>query len=378
MDEISVVGIKRLHFFQDEKVVNDAITNFESVYPNENLYIVLSKDGAARLVKEQSNTLFLSYQSSKLKWLLSNCNSFDEIICHSLWYELDKIIVKLKHPNITWIMWGADLYEEVLYRNGYKLYKDEKELFKIRAQYLPVFLYKVLISIRDSIYYKARIKSLKCIHNYCGSNESYKLLCKYVPNNIDLKRKVFIYYPIEQMLDENIYCSYVHGMDIWINNSAAYNGNHIDIFKRIQNIKKATSIHVPLSYGMRKYSKYVEAKGRIILGDNFDPMLTFLPRNEYYSKFLNSNSFIFGHLRGCAMGNIIVALYLGGKVFLFKDNPMYTYFKNLDFILYTIEEDLNETNIYTPLNHDFREHNRKNVMKFYSYDALLKVIKDNF
>ena len=156
-------GVKRLHFFRNEKVVDDAISLFEEVFPEENLYVVLSEDGQAPLVKSCKKTICSNYRSPELKRIIKNCYAFKEIICHSLWKELDIIVSKINHPNITWVIWGADLFEEVLYKNGYKLYFDEKELLKIRSRSLPVPLYRFLVGIRDTINYHHRINAIQRI-----------------------------------------------------------------------------------------------------------------------------------------------------------------------------------------------------------------------
>ena len=378
MDEL-LQGKKRLHFFQNEKVVNDAITSFEAVFPGENLYAILSKDGVAPLVKAQPNTLFLSYKSKGLSWLLHNINCFSEVICHSLWPGLDRIILRLNHPNITWVIWGADLFEGVLYKNGYKLYFDENQLFRVRAQHIPVPIYRLLVGIRDSINYKRHICAIKKINSICATvPKDIDLFTSFVNIKKSFNRKELFYYPIERLLDDQTLHSFVHGADIWINNAAGYNGNHIEVFNLIRDFKRKGMVHVPLSYGIKKYAQFVEKEGRRILGDSFDPIKVFIPREEYYNMFLSTNAFIFGHLRGCATGNVAIALYLGAKVFLFKNNVLYGFFKEKGVVLFSIEDDLNEDNINTPLPQVLRERNRDIVQRLFSYERLLSVIKHNF
>lgn len=380
MHEIKLKNKRILHFFQDEKVVNDAIINFETVYPGENLYIVLSKDGKVGMVSEHPNTLFLSYHSKQLKSIIKDVNSFGEIICHSLWHELSCILNKMNHPNITWVIWGADLYETMLYRKGYKLYFDETTLFKVRAQKMPVPLYRLLVGIRDYYYYKTQSKAIEKLHSLCVLDEDYELLRKYYIESDRFSPicKGVIYYPIEKMLDEETKNSFVSGKDVWVNNAATYNGNHIEVFNRLRKINYKGTVHVPLSYGIPKWAKYVESEGYNILGDMFDPMMSYLPRDEYYKKFLSSNSFVFGHLRQCANGNIIVALYLGAKVFLFKDNPLYHYYKKIGIIIFTIDDELTNESISSPLPDEIRQKNRDILLKIYSYENALKLLKDSF
>lgn len=380
MVEIQLKNRRLLHFFQDEKVVNEAITNFETVFPEENLYVVLCNDGIVKKVNNHPHTYYLSHNSDELKDIVREARYFKEIICHSLWYELSRIITKIDHPNITWIEWGADLYETMLYRKGYKLYFDESTLFKVRARNMPIPIYRLLVGVRDYIFYKTQLKALKKVHNLCILQEDFELLNKYYPECIRFSPicKGVIYYPIEKMLDEETRNSFVSGMDIWVNNASAYNGNHIEVFNRLKALNYRGTVHVPLSYGIPKWAKYVESEGKKILGESFDPMMTFLPREEYYKRFLSSNSFIFGHLRQCANGNILVALYLGAKVFLFKSNPLYNFYIRIGIIIYNIDDELNDESVTTPLSDEERINNRKILLGIYSYDNAIKVLKDSF
>ena len=180
------------------------------------------------------------------------------------------------------------------------------------------------------------------------------------------------------MLDDDTINSFVYGNDIWVNNAAGYNGNHVEIFNLLALCKNNKKVHVPLSYGIPKYAKYVEVMGSKILGTTFDPILEFIPKQEYYKRFLNSNSFIFGHLRQCAMGNVIIALYLGGKVFMYSANPLFSHFKRLGVKVFSIDEELLESNLNTPLPNEERESNRRINMNKYSLDSLLNEIRNNF
>lgn len=378
MSEINLIKKRLLHFFTDGKVTNDAIESFEEAFPNENLFLVLSKDGTPLLVRPHKNTMFLSFKSPVLGLIIRDCQEFGEVIFHSMGYEFSHIIQKMNHSKINWVIWGGDLYESLLYRKGYQLYTDEKILYKVRARKMPVFLYKMLTGIRDFYYYKAQVKANKKICSVISSGPDYDILVKYYPEFGKCQNKEFFYYPIEKMLDEQTRDSFVSGDNIWVNPAAGYNGNHIDVLTRLSHFKHLRKVCVPLSYGIPYWAKYVEEEGRKLLGDNFDPMMTFLPKEEYYKRFLGSNSFVFGHLRQCAVGNIIVALYLGAKVFLFKTNPLYDYYLKLGVTIYNIEDELTEEIVYSPLSNDLRLKNRQIIINNYSYQRQISLIKNHF
>lgn len=378
MTEVTLERKRLLHFFTDGKVVNEAIESFETVFPKENMFVVLSKDGKSSIVKPHDNTLFISFKSPKLKDIIKDSKEFSEVIFHSMDYEFSLIIQHMEHPNINWVVWGGDMYESLLYRKGYQLYIDEENLFKVRSGKLPVVLYKALIGVRDYYYYKSQVRANKKIKSVCAFRPDYDLLVKYYPEFRRCQNKEFFYYPIEKMLDERTKNSFVSGDNIWVNPAAGYNGNHIDIIKRLSQFKHLRKVIVPLSYGITYWAKYVEKEGKKILGDNFEPLMTFLPKEDYYNKYLSSNSFVFGHLRQCAVGNIIIALYLGAKVFLFKANPLYDYYKSMGVVIFSIDDELTEENAYTPLSYENRRRNRQIMVDHYSVQRQLAVLKELF
>ena len=51
--------------------------------------------------------------------------------------------------------------------------------------------------------------------------------------------------------------------------------------------------------------------------------MTFLPLAEYNKQQLSTSVALFGNLRQEAIGNILIFLYLGAKVFLPQSNPVY-------------------------------------------------------
>jgi hypothetical protein len=372
------VGKKRLHLFQDEKVVNDAINFFEKVFPDENIYVVLTKDGVVDLVKEQPNTFFLLYDTDDVVNMVNAGCGTQEIIVHSMGYRMALIVGKLNHPNITWVIWGGDLFEPLLKSMGYKLYLDGTPQYMDSPSYMPFILYKFKCAIKEYLICRTIRKAISRINNIATTTgTTYDLFLRYFPQYKRINKKEFFYYPIEKMLDDDIRDAYVSGKDIWINNAAHSNGNHVYIFNLIKKYNN-NSIHVPLSYGDSSYASYVEKEGKNMFGKHFCPMLSFIPRNDYYKRFLNSNSFIFGHLRSCAIGNIIIALYLGAKVFLFKDNPAYMHFKNMGIAIFSIDEELTEENLYSSLSETDRKRNRELILEKYSMDRLLNVIKSNF
>jgi uncharacterized membrane protein len=118
--------------------------------------------------------------------------------------------------------------------------------------------------------------------------------------------------------------------------------NHLDVFhilklkKSIENIK----LVVPLSYGNNiKYKKEIIKKGTKYFKESFVPLLDFMPRAEYLELLSNCSTAIFYHYRQQAMGNIIALLYMGVRVYLSTNNPVYTYCKRIGLHIYDMDSE---------------------------------------
>ena len=99
---------------------------------------------------------------------------------------------------------------------------------------------------------------------------------------------------------------------------------------------------------------------------------------KYYNEYLYSCSyFIFANYRQEAVGNILCAFYIGGKVFLRKTNPLYEYYRQLGIVLYTLE-DIDEEMLNKPLSDEDYLHNRSIVEKEYSNQRLEDLIYTSF
>lgn len=369
--------MKILHILEDEKVVNSFIQMMESVYPRENSYLIVCNGDTPQRVTLNENITALKRNSRTYCQLLKNLTSYRHICIHSLSgcsnYHL------INHPSVSWIIWGADLYESLLRFEGYQLYEDPELMYKIRAQKKPVFLYKLATYIRDYIQYYNEKRIIKKVKYIITDNESdYRVFKKYYPTSNIVHLGSINYYPIERLVGDDNIDKTCTGNAIWVGNSAAPNGNHIGIFKILSGFNNNARVYCPLSYGDKRLARYIEDAGRRLLGGSLYSLTDFLPVQQYYSIFLNCNSFVFGHYRQCAVGNILMAFYFGGKVFLYKRNPLFQTYKEMGFVVFSIDDELNADFCISPLSLQERNNNKTLVLKLASYESSLEQIRKVF
>ena len=244
---------------------------------------------------------------------------------------------------------------------------------------MPVGLYKLLTTIRDRVKVHREEKMIDRLKYVITDNGGdYEVFNHYFGDKGISFPGTINYYPIENLIDSSKQNEECSGNSIWTGNSADPNNNYVWVFKKLSVFSPVIKIICPISYGYPKFIVDIEKEGRSILGDRFVPLKDFLPVNEYYSTFLKANAFVFGHFRQCAVGNILMALYFGGKVFLSNRNPLLKMYKQSGFYIYSIEEDLSEAFAIKPLDEEQRENNRNLVMSIASHDSSIMQLKNVF
>lgn len=373
----------RLHIVPDEKVINRSIELFEEVFPDENTFIVLVCKGlrSPKYVKKDfGNVLFLEYDT-KLFWnAVGDINRYQSIIIHFLSGDSVNFLNRIKHHNIYWIAWGADLYSGLLEERGYKLYESVDILWRISKWKIPYFIYKLVYKIRRKINTDKMLTGAKKVHYFVPDSmyDEYPLLLSYYPELAHLEYRDFFYYPIDDILGEDLINTTSIGRSVIIGNSSSPTGNHLSVISYLRNFSLGDKdIIVPLSYGNKSYAALVEQEGMYAFGKNFKVVKNFLLLDDYNQLLLSANIFIYGNWRQEAVGNILIALYLGGKVFLDKRNPLLNFYKSLGLTLFDIEE-LSDEHLNSKLSSETINDNRKILKQFYSKERLISLIRENF
>ena len=350
----------------------------ETVYPGESRYIIIGNTSKPRMTYLYENVEYYVNGSKELDYVLLNVSDYQKIFIHFLKSGIG--FEKINHPNMYWIIWGGDLYEGLICQKGYKIYIDEDEQFRVRAAQspigrIPVWLYKFIVKIRDYSDFKNRYKIIKKIKGVIAIKEDYKLLKEYCPKlNVEYAH-FFSYYPIEKQIGAANLDKECSGLNIWVGNSPALNGNQSSIFKILKDYPESLKIYCPISYGDHRLIEYIDKIGNEILGKKFVPLKNFMTADKYFENYFDANAFIFGHLRQCGMGSVMMALYLGGKCFLYSRSPLYSFFKRKGLIIFSIENDLNYQSTQIPLSREERKKNRELIRAICSSETIKKQMK---
>ena len=364
-----------LHLFNDEKVVNRCIETFEKVFPGGNVFICFV-NGSTKLVKQYPNVYFYAGNDSFDSTILDGVS---KVIIHFLDSRKIKFVKEYIPENIpcTWMVWGGDLYNAILVNMGLPVYYQPRFLGKT---YLKLLLYNILF--RLGIYvgdYKLYLDFIKQRITSFASSADYNLMQKYIGEYMNGPQITgFSYYPIDVMLGD-LKNSHVNGRLILVGNSGGFTNNHAYAFKFLSRLDISDrEVLTPMGYGGTvKYRKYVEKCGKKIWGESYQALMTFIPLDEYNRLMTSAEICIYPSWRQEAYGNIVVALYLGAKVFLSEKSSLVEFFRKKGIVVNILEE-LTQEDLDLPLSTEVKESNRKIIYGMLNEQSILEAVRRNW
>ncbi|MBG58958.1 MAG: hypothetical protein CMJ16_00725 [Peredibacter sp.] len=384
---MSLRKLKILHLATDEKFINTAYETFERNFPEQNEVLVYTtcQIKFATNSKFQKVSLLRFFNPTFRNRLLKG--SYDLIILHSLCPQWGSLAKHFRAP-VSWLGWGFDYYDLI--------YSDPQEMLLPESQLIAAKLYnskmlKVALKelLKKNLFRFNKEESLKYFSSFSPVlKEDYELLKK---NNFSLKLPKFAswnYGTLEGYFLKHVDGKKITGKNILLGNSATIENNHLDAFNFLSNLnfQDDLKIVVPLSYGDSKYGELVEEVGRERLGKNFFPLKDFMDLEDYTKLIQSCDTVIMNHVRQQALGNIIVSMYLGAKIFLREECPTYKFFISQGAHIFSIQElEAGRQNFNVSLRDDQVETNRQILKKHWSKSIidektklLVKTTKNEF
>lgn len=375
-----------VHIAPDEKFIDAAYDIYERAFPNKNLFLILvdKPKGELKYVSNKVNYEQISLNDNYLKQINEITKHSKLVVYHGMSYHQALLALKLDKENTKyiWSVFGAEVYNNPkIIKNGsigYETYKRYVESTKERIKdYLRPFYYSIVK--RKSEPSKVIKQSFKEMDYaailYKEEFQKYKELYLLSDKSQHLK---FTYYPLDAVIKKET--DFVSDSNILIGNSASYTNNHIETFKILKafDISKR-EIVCPLSYGNMEYALSIENFGRINFGSSFQSIKNFMALNEYQKILQKCGIVIMNHHRQQAVGNVLNCIYLGSKVYLSKQNTLYHYLKRIGCYIYSVEDDLNQSNktVFDLLKRDQMVTNRNVLTEEIKLDSVVRELNKN-
>lgn len=402
-----------LHLANDEKIIGRTMEIFEEVYPFGNLWVITNRSCKKDLSTIQPTPKtehlllgrkeFLKDIKGNISAVVERCgestglseNSLPgnglsgsrvNILIHllnprkiNIVRQIQKALPATCNVKIYWIIWGLDLYNKLLAPAGFEMFTSDNVYSGLFDKSFGAF--NRIGAAKEA---KSTVKFIEKSVDYIVTDTTesdYSQLVKYYPQLAAKPWKDFFYYPIDTILGELYYRPLPGGSckeTVMVGNSASRTNNHKYLLALLSQFDlRGKKVVVPLSYsGRKRYVNEVIAYGKKEV-EGFVPLMKFMPLDEYNRLQSSTAVALFGNLRQEAIGNIMIALYMGAKVFLFESNPVYEWAATHNLKVYPMSA-LSQVELDTLLPAEDAEHNRSVLRELYSKRRMMQLIKELF
>lgn len=340
---------KIIHIHNDIKFIDETVIFEHPEFINE--VIILGEKGKYK-GKYKETATYLKSSRSDINWLIKHCNDADMAVLYNLCFIKTFIANRLAdRVKIAWRFFGNELYrfnideqqsdltKAMVKTDQYRLTDKLKQL-KNRVPVLRslrnLFKFKV-------IYNDEFAKVLKRVDFFLWHyREEYDYLRNRWP---DLPQ--FINLPTLNLPTLNTYRknndSDERQNTIILGNSKNFINNHFDVLNillSLRNINNYT-VKIPFSYGQETtYS--IKLREKIKSYKNIILLEDFLPLDDYALMFKKASALVINTFRQKALGNVLLALQNGVKVYLNKKNIIYSILMSQGLLVYSIDQLYND------------------------------------
>jgi len=368
------------HIVPDSLYSDTGVSQFRKFSNEENRCLVI---GARRKLLFVKGPVEFIDPDSIARYV--NESALRAVIVHKMTDVVNRQIPKFdKRVLVVWIPWGQD-YQALLFKDRV----EEACLLPLTFDYFSrsssqeneknnTVLQRIKRAIgHKSGYYQWRTKrGLRRVNLFLSG----------IPQETDAIQAANPWFVPEIMhwgyphaeITENAADSVELGWDIMLGNSGSITNNHADGLDYIRKFVELENrrIVTPLSYGSVDYRDWVEMQGREIFPSQIEPIRDVLPRDKYHLLMNRCGHAFFFHLRQEAVGNILVRLFRGARIYMLQRNPLYVWLRDNGAIVSSLEEiqdDCQRSSSRWRLNsltQMEREINRKVVLKVWGQDLI--------
>lgn len=311
-----------------------------SILPEKSVYLHLASQEVA------SERGVLNCQPDQaVEFIISNIREVRGVFVHFLNAGKAEVINRLPTGvKVVWFFWGGDGFDLPRFNDRFFLPKTRRLQFRLFFQEgLEFGVRKVIMRLMGS-----RMENYSPYKEVIAAMEKVDLVVPVIEDDYHLLKQK---YRVPEVHCQVPYTNYLSadelnllpkvGDHLLLGNSADIRNNHLEAIDMLA--KKAVTrqqVITPLSYGDPLYAQHIAAYGKAKLGPRFIPVRRFMEFNAYQDLINSCGYVVMNHLRQQALGNIIIALWGGAKVFLNEGSTLYHYFKRNNVHVFSIQRDL--------------------------------------
>ena len=233
---------------------------------------------------------------------------------------------ELTQAKLIWIIWSGDLYKHPKFLT--KAYTSRTMSVLPAEKIVQVWKKSVHHRILQVLGKPNKFSFEKSFSQFDHVASIFEKDVKEAEEVLGVNAKLirFAFLSLEEMFSEDYLKNKpVLGNKIMVGHSGSPENNHLDVYHQIHHILPENQVTIlsPLSYGNPTFIKAVKSMGVEYFGDKFETLEDFIPRELYYKKLAEASIAIFNHKIQQAFGNILGLIFMGVKVFLNPENPIY-------------------------------------------------------
>lgn len=383
------MSLKILHIVPDDKFIDGAIDTFNQT-SSINTYVSIDAVESFIYIKSHVAEVQILSKETLLPFILNG--RYHLVAFHTLPRDKYELALQIpKHIKVLWLSWGYDLYSPVEKMPAIlpiELYKPlTNDLIHPIEKVSPYKRLKRLI--KRVIYYKkyriAYLEEQRVIQDEIRMQKALLSRIDYMSTVLPSEYEMLSqlegihaeYFPFQYAFEDDFSYGdmYDNADKILLGNSATETNNHLDIIALLNQRNIKNECILPCSYGS---SEYLQKLKQSLLGHqtNLHIIEDFFPQAEYATLLCSCRVGIFGHLRQQAIGNILICMLQGSKVYLYRDSIAYKYFSKAGYYVYTIEEDLTDNHIALPLSKPEREQNKSLILNHFVQSRVIEKLDD--
>lgn len=367
-----------VHLHSDEKFIYESKRFLDKDFTNTIVYYGNSHLGLTLKTRKMFEVTVLKNSKTLLNDIIKiiSDKEADLLVVYDLDPTKIALINKMKNPiKIVWRFFGHELYkiDKQKYLTADTIAINNKAKVSLTRKIFNYSIYKKSLITKEIYYnynfdYKDALQKISAFMGICKEEYNY-LHNEYGP------LPYFINIPLDELELDNSSINKTKSKII-IGNSRNDFNNHSEILEIL--IPSKNKYILPFSYGTTNhYSAYIK---KLAVSKEVQVLDRFIPLEKYLGLLSSCTTLVLNTKRQMAMGNIVLSVYKGLKVYLNEENSLFEFFKNNNLICYPISnfrKDLESDNLM--LTNDqiisnikaFNSYCRNN-----DYSLFLKSIKD--
>jgi dTDP-N-acetylfucosamine:lipid II N-acetylfucosaminyltransferase len=355
--------MKIVHLARDEKFIPLMRELFELAFPGCNHWLIARRSRTAlKFVAPGPGVLDRAEWWFRTPLVARDVAGADAIVAHSMTTIFANAIRRApERARVAWLGWGYDYYPLLTPQLGPALLSQTRALVGADDVEAPQEKTMALTAIAP------------CLHSFCVLPPEVPLLRRAVPGLVAAHHELPLF-TTEDVFERG--AASMDGPDVLVGNSATASNNHVEAFELLRGRVKDARVIAPLSYGNLNYGRQVAEVGARLFGERFDPLMQWMPIDEYNRRIGSCGFVMMNHRRQQAVGNIGAALFKGATVYLRPENPLASFYRELGIHLRSTDELTAGSSPLAPLAEAERAANRVRIGAHYARSRVIQAIRD--